>query len=191
VPTLLGLIKARLSRFEGLRPAAGVRITNATFSRGVIRIFGTVANAEQRERVRRAIAAIQKEIGATLDFNVKVVDVSELKVVGGPAVLPPPEATEPKEKLPKEKLPRRTPPRETQPRKKPVARRPASGTTIAPAWSYYPPVEYYYGDPFVYYPPVYSYGPSCGYGYYYGGPAYYPAMPYYPVGPYYYPWGGY
>jgi hypothetical protein len=83
-PTLLGLITTRFGMVAELRPTAGVRITAATFSRGVVRVVGTVTSEAQRERVKREVEALRPRIRSELDLRVKEIDVSGVTVIPKP-----------------------------------------------------------------------------------------------------------
>jgi hypothetical protein len=79
LPTLRGVIAGHLQTVPGLRPADGVRVEDVTFSEGVITLRGTVASAEQRERVLREVEGLRRTIERTLDVRVRSVQ-SQLDV---------------------------------------------------------------------------------------------------------------
>jgi hypothetical protein len=98
LPTLRGLIVQRLDQTKGLRSEDGVQLKEAVFSRGEIRLTGTVASTEQRERVARAVEAMRGELESTLDLKIKSVDVSGLVVA--PKAEPQRQAAEPRQPAP-------------------------------------------------------------------------------------------
>jgi hypothetical protein len=83
-PTLLGLVTARLGMVAELRPALGVRITAATFSRGVVRIVGTVTSEAQLERLKREVEALRPRMRSELDLRVTSIDLSGVTVIPRP-----------------------------------------------------------------------------------------------------------
>lgn len=158
-PTLLGLITTRLGMVAELRQSAGVRITAATSSRGVIHIVGAVTSEAQRQRIKREVEALRPRLLLELNLRVREIDVS------GVTVIPKPRP----EEGPK-----------TTPGGKPEQRRPA----YLPAVAWPPPV---YGYPYPY-PSPYTCGPSFGPYDYYPGGMYPPGSPLFdPI--IYGPWG--
>jgi hypothetical protein len=146
-PTLLGLIRKRLGKIPELQPGKGVRIEKAVYSRGVIRITGSVKTRAQRERIRREVTAMIREIESTLDLRVKEIDLSG---VSGPSEEGPDKEKE------QPKLPAPTDPG------KPRDEKPAEGGHVVwsvvvwdSCWAYPPPVVWYYPpcDPCWYCPP--------------------------------------
>ncbi len=161
-PTLLGLIRKRLEKIPELQPDKGVRVAKASYSRGVIRITGTVKSSEQRDRILREVEAMRREIESTLDLKVREIDVSGLAGAVGPR----PE----KEKERPGRLPPPLP--GTQQQAKPVqdgAHIVWSVVVCYSSWGCAPPVAWY--------PPHYSCGPFPPYPL---APAY-PAAVHYPV----------
>jgi hypothetical protein len=163
-PTLLGLIRKRLEKVPELQRTKGVQIEKAAYSRGVIRITGSVKTYQQRDRVLREVEAMRRDIESTLDIKIKEIDVSGL---AGPA-----RPGSEKEKAQPGRLPAPLP--GTQQQAKPDL----DGGHVVwsvvvwdSAWGYAPPAVWYP-------PPCYSCGPF---------PAYSPA-PGWGDPFHYYPW---
>jgi hypothetical protein len=103
-PTLLDLIRKRLDKIPELQPDKGVRIEQATYSRGVVRLIGAVKTVGQRKRIAQEVLALRPVLQSTLDLRVREIDVSGLagpkEKKEGPPRLPPPLAEKGREEKP-------------------------------------------------------------------------------------------
>jgi hypothetical protein len=135
-PTLKGLVVSRLEKLAELR-RAGVKIADATYARGVVRITGSAPSEALRDRVREEVEAIRRVIEETLDIRVKEVDVTGVTVR---EKLPPPTGEKPKDEKPR--------PGSEKPKPEP------DSTLIGEEWFYLGVVDFGWGAP--------AWGPDCG-----------------------------
>jgi hypothetical protein len=85
MPSLKQLIVDQLAETVGLRAADGVQIQDATFSRGIVSLKGSVSSAKQAEQVVQAVEKLRAELESTLDIKIKSIDGTGLVVSAGVA----------------------------------------------------------------------------------------------------------
>jgi hypothetical protein len=79
-PALLEMIRLRLEEGANLHPADGIRLEEAKFVGGALRVRGTVVSAEQAEAVRREIESLRPRLERAVEGTISSLDLSTLRV---------------------------------------------------------------------------------------------------------------
>jgi hypothetical protein len=92
---LLELLRLRLEDGANLNPADGVRLEEARFVRGTLRVRGTVASEEQAAAVRREIEALRPRLERAVEAPITSFDYTTLRVAERIKAEPRPGTNEP------------------------------------------------------------------------------------------------
>ncbi len=79
-PALLEILRLRLEEGANLNPADGVRLEEAKFVRGALRVRGTVVSEEQAAAVRREIEALRPRLERAVEAPITSLDYTGLRV---------------------------------------------------------------------------------------------------------------